>query len=158
MLNLFAVYFERGFEGSIITVDWGRLATPNKNKEPITTLSYPITVRNVKIVGRRISDFISLLHYHNVIGLNQLHLIGFSLGAHIAGWNSTFFIRIAISEYFTEIFHNYLLNFIFCLVLMSVVLFSIVFWILCFQDLRGMIYSINIKRKCQESLVSSKLK
>ncbi|CAG7729208.1 unnamed protein product [Allacma fusca] len=77
-------FLRQGFDGNIITVDWGRLATP-VGTEPFASLAYPLCVRNVKLVGEIMTELVTILIEHGMLHMESLHLIGFSLGAHIAG-------------------------------------------------------------------------
>lgn len=58
--------------------------------EVARTLLYPFIVDNVAIVGEYVGEFVMFLKNNSVISsLDQVHILGFSLGAHvsgIAGW------------------------------------------------------------------------
>lgn len=58
--------------------------------EVARTLLYPFIVDNVATVGEYVGDFIVFLKNNSAIyTLDQVHVLGFSLGAHvsgIAGW------------------------------------------------------------------------
>lgn len=69
-----SAYFDRG-DFNIIVVDWNRIANMN----------YVSAVAGVPNVGENLGNF--LAWFFNTIGgsWNDLHLIGFSLGAHVVG-------------------------------------------------------------------------
>ncbi|XP_050342041.1 pancreatic triacylglycerol lipase-like [Nymphalis io] len=60
---------------NVIVVDWNRLANG----------LYTTAVRGVPDVGRHLGNFIAWLFNNAGGNWNQLHLVGFSLGAHIVG-------------------------------------------------------------------------
>ena len=68
---------------NIIVVDWGALAIPNAPY--IAPIFYPIVVNNVATTGQRVGDFLVWLNKLNAVDSNRVHIIGFSLGSHIAG-------------------------------------------------------------------------
>lgn len=51
----------------------------------IKALHYPAIVSNVPIVGKRVAEFVVYLMENAELDLDNLHLIGFSLGAHVSG-------------------------------------------------------------------------
>ncbi|XP_050547261.1 lipase member H-B-like isoform X1 [Daktulosphaira vitifoliae] len=61
---------------NVITVDWGRLAS---------TITYPLTASFSKDVGAIIARMLEKLVSFEIINVDNIHLIGHSLGAHIAG-------------------------------------------------------------------------
>lgn len=71
-----SAYFRQG-EYNIISVDWSPLG------------NYPCYIQatfNVRMVGRCAAEFLDLLLMLRAeISLEQIHVIGFSLGAHVAG-------------------------------------------------------------------------
>uniref|UniRef100_A0A1B6C008 Lipase domain-containing protein n=1 Tax=Clastoptera arizonana TaxID=38151 RepID=A0A1B6C008_9HEMI len=74
--ELRAAYFQQG-EYNIITVDWGALA-----QSPC----YLEAAYNVKDVGICASQLLELVYANNpAVTLDNTHVIGFSLGAHVAG-------------------------------------------------------------------------
>ncbi|ODM89347.1 Phospholipase A1 [Orchesella cincta] len=70
-------------KANIIVATWGPLSTPF----PLTfSLNwYTHVLENVPIVGERIGDFIKFLVGQEVVRLDQIYLIGHSLGAHVMG-------------------------------------------------------------------------
>lgn len=60
---------------NIITVDWGKAAIAD-----YITASY-----RVKLVGIVVAKLIDFLHHETGIAFDNIHVIGFSMGAHIAG-------------------------------------------------------------------------
>lgn len=64
-------------EANIICVDWSNGATlPN----------YVKATANTRLVGKQLSMLLRGLVENNGLSLKKLHLIGFSLGAHVAGF------------------------------------------------------------------------
>ncbi|XP_076240643.1 pancreatic lipase-related protein 2-like [Calliopsis andreniformis] len=69
-------YLKRG-RYNIILVDWSKLAA----------LPWYVTaVQNTKIVGPYVARFVSFLDAVRAVPMSKLHVIGFSLGAEIAGF------------------------------------------------------------------------
>ncbi|KAH8335217.1 hypothetical protein KR067_002878, partial [Drosophila pandora] len=64
---------------NVISVDYANLA-----KEPC----YSEAVINAPLVGRCLGRLLSTLLYHRIVKYEDLHLIGFGLGAHVAGFAS----------------------------------------------------------------------
>lgn len=78
--NLFrefvSVYLSRG-EYNVILVNWAKLAG----------LPWYVTaVRNTRIVGPQLARLVEWLAARGAVSLPDLHVIGFSLGAEIAGF------------------------------------------------------------------------
>jgi len=71
---------------NIICVDWGELSA-SKIPFPISLAFYIMTLlKNVPKVGLRITEFVMFLKGNNIIsGPGMVHLVGTSLGAHVAG-------------------------------------------------------------------------
>lgn len=63
-------------DANVIVVDWSAYAR----------LSYSDAVKAVPDVGVNIGFFIKLLVDADKVSLDRLHIIGFNLGAHIAGY------------------------------------------------------------------------
>lgn len=61
---------------TIVAVDWRRGASVD---------SYPQSVVNTALVGRETGQLIKLLSNYRDISPDQIYIIGFSLGAHVAG-------------------------------------------------------------------------
>ena len=72
--NIFFTVFLSHQDCNFIAVDWEELA----NKWYFTAVKY------IKDIGNSTAAFINSLHLQG-LHFNKLHLIGFSLGAHIAG-------------------------------------------------------------------------
>lgn len=72
--NKILVYLTR-HDANIITVDWSRVAQND----------YVTAVRGVPVVGRALGDFIAFLHTNFGLSYQNIHLVGFSLGAHLVG-------------------------------------------------------------------------
>ncbi|RVE46508.1 hypothetical protein evm_008858 [Chilo suppressalis] len=60
---------------NVIVLDWSRLARRN----------YITSFRGVPTVGRRLGRFVGFLNSRAGLSLDNVHLIGFSLGAHLVG-------------------------------------------------------------------------
>ena len=69
---------------NVIVLDWKALALPVPESFFRGT-SYPGAVKNVKIVADGLAAFIVWLEKDFDVNLDQVHLIGHSLGAHVAG-------------------------------------------------------------------------
>ncbi|KAG7209826.1 hypothetical protein KM043_011435 [Ampulex compressa] len=70
------VYLKRG-DYNLILVNWGKLAA----------LPWYVTaVRNTRIVGPYVARFVSWLDAKGAVPLSRIHVIGFSLGAEVAGF------------------------------------------------------------------------
>ncbi|KZC05783.1 Pancreatic triacylglycerol lipase [Dufourea novaeangliae] len=70
------VYLKRG-EHNLILVDWSKLAG----------LPWYITaVRNTRIVGNQVAGLVDWLQGQGAVSMSNIHVIGFSLGAEIAGF------------------------------------------------------------------------
>jgi pimeloyl-ACP methyl ester carboxylesterase len=73
MYHNFAAYLDKG-EHNIIAVDWSRLS-PGP--------CYPSAVYNTRFIGKCIAQMVEVLRLE---GASDIHLVGFSLGAHVAGF------------------------------------------------------------------------
>lgn len=72
----FLAYLERG-EYNVILVDWGKLSA----------MPWYITaVKNTRKVGFHVAKMISWLDKNNAVSMKKIHVIGFSLGAEVAGF------------------------------------------------------------------------
>lgn len=64
-------------------MDWGKISTPAVFRRGQADLFYPVVVDNVPMVGENVGKFILFMLENQIIGnLSQVHIIGFSLGAH----------------------------------------------------------------------------
>lgn len=61
----------------MIVVDWGSLCS---------FPYYAAAVKNTRLVGKYLARFLKFLHNSRVIPIDEVHLIGFSLGAEVAGF------------------------------------------------------------------------
>ena len=68
----------------MIVLDWQPLALP-ASKYSFKPIRYAKAVRNVKTVAERLAAFVIWLKEDFDVDLDQVHLIGHSLGAHVAG-------------------------------------------------------------------------
>ncbi|KAJ7993143.1 hypothetical protein DPEC_G00269370 [Dallia pectoralis] len=74
--KLVSALYERERNANVIVVDW--LYTAQNH--------YPVAAQNTKMVGEEIAHFIDWLKEVTNVPLENLHLIGYSLGAHVAGF------------------------------------------------------------------------
>ncbi|XP_041695627.1 lipoprotein lipase [Coregonus clupeaformis] len=74
--KLVSALYKREQEANVIVVDW--LYTAQNH--------YTVAAQNTKMVGEEIARFIDWLEEATNIPLENLHLIGYSLGAHVAGF------------------------------------------------------------------------
>ena len=65
-----------GFKYNVIAVDWGKIAMD---------MIYPTARYHVEGVGQYVGQLLSTLYNSSLIRADKLHLIGHSLGAHVAG-------------------------------------------------------------------------
>ena len=71
----------------MIAVDWGALSMDSSSKDPLIAFkNYKVAVSHLPLVGRRVGDMISFLHQRRFTTLRKVHIVGFSLGAHVAGY------------------------------------------------------------------------
>ena len=68
---------------NVIIVDWSALAIPRVPY--VAEMFYPFAVKNVWAAGERLGDFITWLRNLGLIDLDKTHILGFSLGSHVAG-------------------------------------------------------------------------
>uniref|UniRef100_A0A8B9JED7 triacylglycerol lipase n=2 Tax=Astyanax mexicanus TaxID=7994 RepID=A0A8B9JED7_ASTMX len=80
MYNLVGAVRERETEANVIVVDWLALAHQ----------LYPDAVNHTRRVGHSIADLLDWLQDEQQLSLEQVHLIGYSLGAHVAGYAGEF--------------------------------------------------------------------
>ncbi|CAG7723475.1 unnamed protein product, partial [Allacma fusca] len=74
--RLSRIYLAQGSDMNIILVDWAKLAT---------NPWYNIAAGSVKTVGNKAADLVKFLVANDYVTLDQVHIIGFSLGCHVAG-------------------------------------------------------------------------
>ncbi|XP_051551024.1 lipoprotein lipase [Myxocyprinus asiaticus] len=74
--KLVAALYNREKDANVIVVDW--LDTAQNH--------YVVAAQNTKMVGQEVGHFIDWLEETTNIPLEKLHLIGYSLGAHVAGF------------------------------------------------------------------------
>lgn len=80
MYNLVGAVRERETEANVIVVDWLALAHQ----------LYPDAVNHTRRVGYSIAALLDWLQDEKQLSLEQVHLIGYSLGAHVAGYAGDF--------------------------------------------------------------------
>lgn len=80
LYNLVGAVRERELEANVIVVDWLALAHQ----------LYPDAVNHTRRVGHNIADLLNWLQDEQQLSLQQVHLIGYSLGAHVAGYAGEF--------------------------------------------------------------------
>ena len=66
---------------NVFVLDWSAHARPG----PHYFRHYSTAVKNVRTVAERLADFIIWLKKNFDVNLDEVHLIGHSLGAHVAG-------------------------------------------------------------------------
>ncbi|MGH0185845.1 UNVERIFIED_CONTAM: hypothetical protein FKN15_018987 [Acipenser sinensis] len=74
--KLVAALYEREHNANVIVVDWLNRAHQH----------YPVAAENTKLVGQDIARFIDWMEEKVNFPLDNVHLIGYSLGAHVAGF------------------------------------------------------------------------
>jgi len=68
---------------NLICVDWGTLANPSVLPNP---LLYGESVKSTRMVGEKIAEFLATLKKRGVMeDFSKVHILGSSLGAHVAG-------------------------------------------------------------------------
>lgn len=78
-LGFFKAYLQET-NHTVIVVDWEGLSVP---KGTLTVLLYPAVTTNALKVGEKVATVIEYLLESRVItDLNQVHIVGHSLGAH----------------------------------------------------------------------------
>uniref|UniRef100_A0A6Q2Z4N7 triacylglycerol lipase n=1 Tax=Esox lucius TaxID=8010 RepID=A0A6Q2Z4N7_ESOLU len=82
--KLVSALYEREPNANVIVVDW--LYTAQNH--------YLVAAQNTKMVGQEIAHFIDWLEEETNILLENLHLIGYSLGAHVAGFAGSHTLNI----------------------------------------------------------------
>ncbi|CAL8111564.1 unnamed protein product [Orchesella dallaii] len=84
--NAYLEYMFKGngtFQVNVLVVDWGKLAY--SSEETILPI-YTKAVRNVEPTGNRTGEMIQFLLENKAISsISKVHIIGFSLGSHVAG-------------------------------------------------------------------------
>jgi len=86
-LNSVTAYFEKAetmkSPMNIICVDWGTLANPSALPNP---LLYGESVKSTMMVGEKTADLLASLFNKEILrDFSGVHIIGSSLGSHIAG-------------------------------------------------------------------------
>nr|AKG97518.1 lipoprotein lipase [Larimichthys crocea] len=74
--KLVSALYEREQTANVIVVDWLNSAQNH----------YVVAAQNTKVVGQEIARFIDWIEETTNMPLDNLHLIGYSLGAHVAGF------------------------------------------------------------------------
>jgi len=81
-------------EYNVILVEWGKLSTPAVPRRSQADVFYPVVVDNVPMVGENVAKFILFMLDNKIISrLSQVHLLGFSLGAHVSGYAGEYINR-----------------------------------------------------------------
>jgi len=82
-------YLARSSTNNVIVVDWGLLSgsktLPHANAL-VTATHYTTVLNNVGPAGQRLADFINFLRQNRGVQFSNVHIIGHSLGSHIAGY------------------------------------------------------------------------
>lgn len=75
LITLFSAYLQRG-SYNVILVDWN----------PLSALPwYSAAVKNCQVVGKYLAEFLDYLDSRGIL-LSNVHVVGFSLGAEVAGF------------------------------------------------------------------------
>ncbi|ODM95253.1 Inactive pancreatic lipase-related protein 1 [Orchesella cincta] len=87
-VNVKNAYLQRtlntGVKYNVLVVDWGKAACASLTSTGHYLYDY--AAKNVAQVGRRLGEFIVFLHDNEFMDMTtDAHIIGFSLGAHVAG-------------------------------------------------------------------------
>ncbi|XP_020777561.1 endothelial lipase [Boleophthalmus pectinirostris] len=80
MHKLVSAVMQRETEANVVVVDWISMAQQ----------LYPDAVNHTRNVGQSIADMLDWLKDETQLPLENVHLIGYSLGAHVAGYAGTF--------------------------------------------------------------------
>lgn len=75
---------------NVIIVDWGLGA---KYFKSIGFNEYPSAAANTQVVGAMLANFIHLLVQYKDADVQKMHLIGHSLGSHVAGFAGQRFVK-----------------------------------------------------------------
>ncbi|XP_051893497.1 lipoprotein lipase-like isoform X2 [Pristis pectinata] len=78
--KLVLALYEREGDSNVIVVDWLTRAHQH----------YPVAAENTKLVGRDIAHFIEWLEEELNFPAEHIHMLGYSLGAHVAGFAGTY--------------------------------------------------------------------
>ncbi|XP_078280106.1 lipoprotein lipase-like [Rhinoraja longicauda] len=78
--KLVLALYEREDDSNVIVVDWLTRAHQH----------YPIAAENTKLVGRDIAQFVEWLEEELNFPAEHIHMLGYSLGAHVAGFAGTY--------------------------------------------------------------------
>ncbi|XP_069784533.1 lipoprotein lipase-like [Narcine bancroftii] len=78
--KLVQALYEREGDANVIVVDW--LSRAHQH--------YPVAVGNTRLVGRDIADFVEWLEEDLGFPAEHIHMLGYSLGAHVAGFAGTY--------------------------------------------------------------------
>ncbi|OXA53318.1 Endothelial lipase [Folsomia candida] len=78
---------DRNAEGyNVLIVDWAPLADPKLSGNANFLLMYTFAVRNVQVVGQRVGEMVHFLRQNGGLeSYKKVHIVGFSLGAHVSG-------------------------------------------------------------------------
>lgn len=77
------------FEKNVLIVNWTSLAGNNNGNLANASLvveSYFFALINTEVAGRRLAEFIKFLVDNDACELKDVHVVGWSLGAHVSGW------------------------------------------------------------------------
>lgn len=84
--DIVTAFLKSGIKGNFISVDWRKLSSPSDSNDPFEfATGYLKAVKNIKVAGTRVSDFLIWLDTIGVLRPENVHLIGNSLGAQVAG-------------------------------------------------------------------------
>lgn len=69
---------------NVVSVDWNKL-TASIFEYPLNFASYFETLQNVPVVAKSVAEFINKMTNWGIPGPSGVHLVGHSLGTHVAG-------------------------------------------------------------------------
>lgn len=81
-------FLKQKVPANVILVDWSTLQTPVIQHNPLinSQASFPVAGINAEVIGRKVAGLVVFLINHGFLtDPTRVHLIGFSLGAQIAG-------------------------------------------------------------------------
>jgi len=81
-------YLQNNYDANIVIVDYGKLTQSHLpiSLTPYSILQLTLTFGRTELIAKRIAGFLQFLMHSEVLsGPEQVHILGFGVGAHIAG-------------------------------------------------------------------------